>query len=317
MTDNRSGKILLLGGNGFIGRSLLKRLQSLGSPVRVVSRAAIPEPHLYESFIGDLTDPDFNFERSLDGISIVINCAGEIRDESRMEALHVHATLRYLRAAQQMVERSGPIHWVQLSSVGAYGPGFDKPRVVTESTPLNPQGVYEDTKTQADDLVTQYCASPGMSYSILRPSNVYGPGMPNGSLRSLASMIRKNLYVHIGPASAVATYVHVEDVVDALVLCAFDRKATNMVFNISNDCLFSELVEMIASSTGARQPRLRIPVWFARIIIGLLSKITALPLTQSRIDALVTQTRYSTEHLYEVVGYQPQRRIIERIDEIL
>lgn len=120
-----------------------------------------------------------------------------------MHALHVEATERLIIAAKRSARQSGmPVHWVQLSSVGAYGPVLEKAnseRIVTEETASAPVGVYECTKTLADELVMSSVENGVFSYSILRPSNVYGSGMPNGSLRQWARLIKAHCFFYVGP----------------------------------------------------------------------------------------------------------------------
>jgi nucleoside-diphosphate-sugar epimerase len=311
-------RVLLLGANGFIGKRVLERLLANHTLVKIVTRHRMAISDIpYEVIAGDLTDPAFDMGKAIEGCTVIINCAGEIRDESRMHALHVDAISRMITAIKLTAVESNKIHWVQLSSVGAYGPGFGKKRVVTEASPANPIGTYEQTKTDADRLLVALEQEQHISYSILRPSNVYGPGMTNSSLRSLAAMVKKNRYVHVGPGTAIATYVHVEDVVDALMLCAFDGRAKNLIFNISNDVRFVDFINAVADRTGSARPRIRVPAWCVRLPVWLATKVINLPITSSRIDALVTQTRYPANRLNEVLGYIPGRSIISHVDDII
>lgn len=316
-------KILLVGGAGFIGKRLSHLLLEAGHEVRALSRQA-RSGHGGNSKLEwlqlDLLDHSSDLDAAVEGCSLVFNCAGELRNEALMEALHVDATARLLAASKRQAKVSGrPLHWVQLSSVGAYGPPVcaSAERTITEESLPAPRGAYEVTKTKADDLVIGN-AQPGvLTVSILRPSNVFGPGMPNGSLRQLGRLIKRRLFFYVGAPGAVSTYVHVDDVVEALMLCGFDPAAQGEVFNLSNDCIQEELVNAIAAHLDVGQPFLRLPEGLVRGLALSGRWLKRFPLTQARVDSLVGRTHYPCEKLEAVLGYRPRRAVKDYIGEVL
>jgi nucleoside-diphosphate-sugar epimerase len=114
----------------------------------------------------------------------------------------------------------------------------------------------------------------------------------------------------------VATYVHVEDVVECLMRCAFDPRAKGHVFNLSNDCLMEELIQSIARWTGVEPPRLRIPETLARACAFAGRGIKNFPLTNGRIDALVSRTCYPNEKLRRVLDFLPIKHVPESIMDV-
>lgn len=316
-------KILLVGGAGFIGKRLTHLLLEAGHEVRALSRQA-RSAHGGNSKLEwlqlDLLDHSSDLDAAVEGCSLVFNCAGELRNEALMEALHVDATARLLAASKRQAKISGrPLHWVQLSSVGAYGPPVcaSAERTITEESLPAPRGAYEVTKTKADDLVIGN-AQPGvLTVSILRPSNVFGPGMPNGSLRQWGRLIKRRLFFYVGAPGAVSTYVHVDDVVEALILCGFDPAAQGEVFNLSNDCIQEELVNAIAAHLDVGQPFLRLPEGLVRGLALSGRWLKRFPLTQARVDSLVGRTHYRCEKLEAVLGYRPRRAVKDHIGEVL
>ena len=314
--------VAITGGNGFIGRKLLDALVRQGHAVKTLSRRPQPAfPSGIQVVTGDLVSPDCPLGQMVKGSEVIFHCAGEIRHVAAMRPLHVEGTRRLLQAVLDEAAQSGrSIHWVQLSSVGAYGPpspAANTGRVVTEETPTRPQGEYEVTKTLADELVLEACVRGRMTYSIVRPSNVFGAAMPNPSLRSLGAMVRRGLFFYIGRAGPVATYVHVDDVVTALLRCGTDPRARGETFNISNDCLLEEMVAGMASALGVRKPFLRLPEPLVRAGVHLAAKVVAVPLTQDRIDALVARTRYPYLKLEQKLGFAPRRSVPDSVGEAL
>jgi nucleoside-diphosphate-sugar epimerase len=143
-------KVAITGGTVFIGQSLVLRHVAVGDEVRVLSRRSSNQtgfPDAVKVYSVDLVSAGNSASLShfVEGADVVYHCAGEINDASRMRSLHIDGTRKLIQAA------SGNIgHWVQLSSVGAYGPC--RRGVVTEETLLRPSGVYETSKAKSDQL---------------------------------------------------------------------------------------------------------------------------------------------------------------------
>jgi nucleoside-diphosphate-sugar epimerase len=281
--------------------------------MRVLSRKPMLNNDI-DYFEGDLADAASSLDGFFKDVDVIFHCAGELKDESVMHALHVDGTKKLLQAAHTHINKTGkPLHWIQLSSVGAYGPPSKRanmPRIVTEATLTAPVGEYEVTKTLADHLVMQYSSmQPLLRYTILRPSIVIGNAMSNQSVLSLVAMIRRRLFFYIGSRSAIATYIHIDDVVDALLACAANKRAENQIFNVSNDCGWCEIVDEVARRAKIQSPRLCVPERVVRMLVSCASLFWQGPLTQERIDALVKQTHYPSTKLNEVIGLTPKRPI--------
>lgn len=304
-------RVCITGGAGFIGQQLVKSLESSGMDLILLSRV-LKESQLHKQyFLGDLTDDSVSLKGLLDEVDVIYHCAGEIHNTDRMYALHVEGTSRLLREVAAKIRATGRrIHWVQLSSVGAYGAVIgpaNAVRTVTEFTPTAPQGEYETTKTISDELVMEYAKSePLFSYSILRPSNVIGATMTNQSLRSLVNVIKSGHFFYVGSRTSIATYIHVDDVVTALKLCGREECAKGQIFNLSNDCALSEIVEAVALAAEKKPPHLCVSEGPLRILASLMRWKAGFPLTQARIDALVRHTHYPTTKIENMLGFTPQ-----------
>jgi nucleoside-diphosphate-sugar epimerase len=303
-----SESVVVTGASGFIGRTLVARLLAAGQRVTVLARDHTETfPNGVAIRVGDLTTGDGLSADLLDGADVLFHCAGEVRRTHLMRSLHVDGTRRLLEGlSRSAVRRATPLHWVQLSSVGAYGPAPRgvRGRRVSEEDPENPVGEYETTKTESDRLVVQAASYGLITHTILRPANVVGASMPNASLRRLADMVRRGWFFYVGASGAVTNYVHVDDVASALMLCASHPRATGQVFNISSDCPLEELVECIARCLGVRAPQIRVPERLARSAVRALSGLVALPLTASRIDALVNSTHYPTTKIETLLEFR-------------
>jgi nucleoside-diphosphate-sugar epimerase len=309
---NKLPKAFVTGSNGFVGQALVARLISEGYQVKALTRKKEANLNLnVEIVYGDLVSKEIKLDNFLSDCDLIFHCAGEVNNIGKMRQLHVDGTRKLLASALRSISKNGrPIHLVQLSSVGAYGPA--KPanykRKITEKTLENPSGEYETTKTEADKLVVSMAGNL-MSYTILRPSSVVGPQMKNQSFKALLLTIKKNLFFFIGSRENIATYVHINDVVEVLILCANNDKAKNEIFNLSNDCLFSEIVLKVSALFGHSAKRLCISEPLIRFIIGCIPRFINFPLTNARVDSLVSRTQYSNKKLKEMLGFEPKHSI--------
>lgn len=318
-------RVLVIGGRGFIGARLIEILAKKGCQIDVLSRTKITPHHGGSGAIkyiqADLLDASFNFENLIVQYSVIFNCAGELHNELLMKKLHIDSIQRLVNACINASKLQNlTVHWVQLSSVGAYGPSrpiASIERIVTEDTPTNPLGTYEVTKTLADELIIQASKASWFTYSILRPSNVYGKNMPNNSIRQLGRIIQSNLFFYIGKPGAVSNYVHVDDVAEALALCGFDPRAKNEIFNLSNDCPQENVLGAMARALDSSEPRIRINEGLVRFCVFLFSWIKWVPLKKSRVDALVNRTHYSNDKLHKLLDFVPSRDVTKTISEVL
>lgn len=311
-------KICITGGTGFIGKNLVRQLTSEGHFVTLLTRK--PGLEFQKNvlcMLGDLTFHDSQLDDFVANCDVLFHCAGETKDVKKMHALHVGGTRCLLKAVQRTGRK---IHWVQLSSVGAYGPPQDgayQERIVTEATVLNPQGEYETTKAESDNLVGGAAQNGILTHSILRPSNVYGPGMSNHSLISLILLIKRRSFFYIGNSNAIATYVHVSDVVSALMKCAFDLRAKGQIYNLSYDCFFEDLIKRVAHILDVKPPWIRVPEKVLRLFVKLTEGWINTPLTSSRIDSLVSRTSYPTNKIQNELDFEFLKPMIVAVDELV
>jgi len=287
--------VAITGGTGFIGRHLLARHVALGDRVRYLTRKkpleSIPGA---EIFIGDLSASE-TLRGFVQGADVLYHCAAELRDASAMEKTNVTGTTNLLRAATGEIGR-----WVQLSSTGIYG--AVRHGEVREDAEIRPGNAYERSKAAADALVL--AAAEKLSCVLLRPSNVYGADMPNQSLFQLIRMIDKGLFFFIGPRGATVNYVHVENVVDALLACAHATLPANgRAYIVSDHRPLEAFAGIIAEHLGKPTPRMRLPELPVRALAAACGWLPGVPLKTSRIDALTNRTVYCTDRIEAELGF--------------
>jgi nucleoside-diphosphate-sugar epimerase len=291
-------RVGVTGASGFIGSGLVRRHLAAGDVVRCLSRTpGSVAPAGAIVMTGDLEYPDEGLARFADGLDVLYHCAGEVQRSSRMRRINVEGTRALLLAAEGRIGR-----WVQLGSIGVYGP--HRSGIVSEETPLTPSSVYEQSKTDADALVLDAARRKAVgSAVVLRPSIVFGPGMPNQSLARLIGFIEQGRFFFIGTPGASANYVHVSNVVDALALCGVAPEASGRVYNLSDWCTIEDFAGAIADAVGRPRPWLRLPEAPVRAAVRTFGRLVPLPLTETRVDALVNRCRYSIGRIQRELGF--------------
>ena len=304
------------GGSGFVGKRLVEQLMREGFLVRILThnrKRSFPDG--VEIFYTDLTSTTCNLKGFFSGCDVFFHCAGDIQNPMRMHALHVDGIERLLKAFCDEVDLTGhPIHWVQLSSVGVYSNSINHPakvRKISELSRTHPFGEYEVTKIKADKLLLEAAKSSKFTFSILRPSNIIGLDMSNQSFRGLVENIIKRRFFYIGSIHSVSNYIHIDDVVSALLLCSRSSKATNQIFNLSNDCKLSDIVLSLSLDKKMKHKNLIVPEWLVRFMVRITPGFVNFPLTQNRIDVLISKTYYSNSKIERLLKFSPKKFIPE------
>jgi nucleoside-diphosphate-sugar epimerase len=294
-----SDVILLTGASGFIGAAFLKHALAKGWRMRVLTRKPNewPSKACLEVAEGDFSSQT-DWSRVLEGVQLVVHAAAEIEEPALMPVVNVFGPERMLQAAVG----AGVKRWVQLSSVGSYGPVLSG--LVSEDWPDGPSNPYEVSKTSFDEILKQAAQAHGIEICIVRPSNVYGPSMRNQSIQQMLNAIQKNLFAFIGPEGASANYVHVEDVVQAIDLCVSHPKATNQTYIVSAWGTMEEMVSGLAAGAGLTPPSRRIPLPVASLLVKAMQWWSRWPLSLSRVQAMSMRSRYSTEKIENELGWK-------------
>src|SRR5450631_969423 len=196
-------RILVTGGTGFVGRSLVNKLVAGGLSVRILSRSGRDSEHPNISLCrGDLTSRK-DLKVAMQGCKVIFHCAAEKTNEDVMTAVNVTATRHLLELARDLRVR----YFCHLSSVGVIG--RTRLKLVDESVACNPTNRYEATKWAAEEIVREGLDDGRVV--ILRPTNIFGA-------ETLRTMLRKSFRTHIRAflkGNECAHLVYVNDVVAA------------------------------------------------------------------------------------------------------
>lgn len=303
--------VAITGGTGFIGKHLIARHVARGDQVRYLTRRKAEEDiRGAVGYIGNLSCSMDELKRFVQGADVVYHGAAELRNEPEMHNTNVLGTANLLAAASGGIGR-----WVQLSSTGVYG--SERHRDIDEDAAINPGNAYDKSKAASDSLLCAAAENQKVPCVLLRPSNVYGTDMPNQSLFQLIRMIDRGRLFFIGKQGAAANYIHVENVVDALVLCGTAVLPVNgRAYIVSDHRTLEDFVGIIAASLEKETPEMSLPESLVRTAVALAGSIPKFPLSSSRVDALTNRTVYRTDRIESELGYKNTISMEEGIGEL-
>lgn len=217
MTDSHK-RILLLGGNGFLGRNLAKGFASTDMfQVSVFDISKPKEPlDKITYYTGSLEDSSAIFEILRKGkINVLIHLVSTILPGSSLTQYINNCRLVQLSTIPLLDYcAKNNIEMVFLSSGGTvYGV---KGGTISENEPVAPISYYGLSKVQIEDLINFYHRRYGLNYLILRPSNPYGHGQnlygKQGLIAVILGNILKNEPVTIfGNGDIVRDYIYIDD----------------------------------------------------------------------------------------------------------
>ena len=227
--------ILITGATGFIGGHLARRLQTqerahVRALVRSPQKAAPLADLGIEIIPGDITDPDAVRE-AMRGADIVYHAAAwadEQGDRDAVWAVNVGGTQNMVDAAiEHQVRR-----FIHLSSCAVYG--SLQQLDIDETTPPRMTGrIYHDSKVAAEEVVFRAYREHGLPVVVARPSQVYGPGSPQFTIRVIQA-VKAGKVMLVDQGRHHFKPIYIDNLIDALVLCAVVDDAVGEALNITD-----------------------------------------------------------------------------------
>ncbi len=302
--------VLVTGATGVVGPALIRELAARGYRVRALVRRSPPAGILPETTIlvpGDLDDR-CALSSAVKGADVVVHLAAMLHrydppPELRREIwrVNVEGTRNLARAAAG----AAVSRLVLFSSISVYGPG-DGRSVRDESSPLNPDGWYAESKVEAEREAL--AVGPAV---VLRMAAIHGPGMRGNYVRLMRAMARGVLPL-LGDGRNRRTLVHLQDACRAALLAAESDRAGGRVFNVS-DGSTPTLLEIVAAIRAAMGRPVRVfrvhpaPVRAAAGLLEGASRLLGLrsPFSWKLVDKLTEDVAVDSSLIRRELGFRP------------
>jgi UDP-glucose 4-epimerase len=253
-------RILVTGGAGFVGATLVRQLTAAGHRVRVFDNYSTGDAaHLAgvdaELVEGDIRDADA-LDTALAGMDSVVHLAAagsvimSIADPAANFDVNVLGTFRVLDAAR----RAGVERIVQASTGGALIGNATPP--VDESSLPKPISPYGASKLAGEGYAHAFATCYGLRTVALRFANVYGPWSEKkqGAITKFFQAIHTGEPIVIfGDGSASRDYLHVDDIARAIGLGLASDVPGGTVLHVASgvETTTAQLADLCRAAAGA------------------------------------------------------------------
>ncbi len=247
--------VTILGGGGFVGRYVARRMAQAGWRVRVASRR--PNEHLYVRTYGvpgqvepvacNIRD-DESLRAVIKGAEAVVNCVGILVETgpNRFAAVQAEGAERAARIARE----EGVVRFVHISAIGADDAS---------------ESLYARTKAAGERAVLRHYPDA----VILRPSIIFGP--EDQFFNRFAGMAVISPLLPIVGAKTRFQPVWVDDVAQAAARAAMGE-VPGGIYELGGPevATFRDLMARMLAEIRRRRLVVSLPFWAARILATIL-----------------------------------------------
>lgn len=289
-TNDLSTVVLVTGGTGFLGSTLIKQLIDSGIDVRATKRESSVIPSILENHPrlqwvnADMND-FFALSDAFEGVTKVYHCAAFISfhraDDSRMRQVNVEGTAHIVTLALE--HRARLVYASSIAAVGRSKQGLE----TTEEDLWeysNDKSAYSISKYEAEQEVWRGIAE-GLDAVIVNPSLIIGRGAKtagNGATGTIFAELQRGLDFY---ATGSVGLVDVVDVANAMVVLMEKTTITGERFLLNNANMSSkELLARCSTYLGRPAPRYKLTpfmlgiawrtAWFSALFTGKRPALT-------------------------------------------
>ena len=253
-------KIYIVGSSGFIGQNLAKRY----------SGEVVFEHKRYFNLLGKLDwfRPD-----------VIINCAAEIYDHSKMYEVNVQLVKDCLEYCREFPNTQ----FIQLGSSSEYG-AVDHPS--HEHDPVQVENMYGGTKAAATLLCQAYAKQFNTDVQVIRPYSPFGPGeRPHRLFPNLWRAFKLDQPMNL--VQGVHDFCYIDDFVDAVdLIISNDSRTPGEIINVSSgeQTTNAQVLELFRSITGKQGA------------VTVDERFVTPPVWQADISHIKTKYNWSPKH---------------------
>jgi nucleoside-diphosphate-sugar epimerase len=318
--------ILITGATGFIASHLIPKLIQQDWQISGTIRNPLHQlPPTVEPVTISNINGTTNWNYALKGIDIVIHLAARahiLQDkaanpEAEFFKINTEGTANLVKQAIQ----AGVKHFAFISSIGAMITLSDQ--TLSENSPCQPDTPYGRSKLQAEQALINLANQSSMTWTILRPTLVYGPGNP-GNMERLIQLVNRGLPLPFASVKNRRSFVFVGNLVDAIATSLTHPKAANQIFLVSDgqDLSTLQLVHKIAYNLGKPCNVLPVPPSLLKLTGYLGDTVQYLsqrpiPLNTSTIDRLLGSLCVDSSHIQTTLNWQPPFTLDQGLEQTL
>ena len=316
-------KVLVTGGQGFLGSHIVTGLLNEGKEVRILARPGKDSSHELSKdvniFYGDIRDTEA-VEAAVNGVDIVIHVVSNFRkggsDNQEAYSVNVLGTENVLHAAKKYNVR----HLIHCSTIGVHGTVLEIP--ANESTPFNPTDLYQETKLIAEKKVWKFHQDNDLPITVIRPISLFGPD--DQRMLKLFRMINKGRFFIVGDGEVLFHPTYIDDAVKGFLTCIENPKAYGQAFIIGGEqyVTLNQLCQIIADELNVKPPSLKLPMAPILALATICEKACEPfgiepPLHRRRVSFFQNNRAFSIAKAKDILQFEPQYSIKDCIHATL
>jgi nucleoside-diphosphate-sugar epimerase len=321
-------KVLVTGATGFLGKALARRLHARGDEVTALGRNPSILAELAREGLrplrADLGD-EAAIRAACQGQEIVFH-SGALSSAWGPASEFFRANVLGTRHVIAGCEAAGVRRLVHVSTPSIYF-RFESRLEVREDAPLpaQPANEYARTKLLAEAEIDQAHAR-GLPVISIRPRAIFGEG-DNAILPRLISRLASGRLRVIGDGQNITDLTYVENVVDALLLCAeAPENLLGRKYNLTNGepLPLWGLIRQVCAALGYEYPRRSIPypvaMGLATVLEGVSRLLPGQPeplLTRYMVGVLAKSTTLDISAARRDLGYAPRVSVQEGFERFV
>ena len=285
--------ILVTGGTGFIGQSLIRHLVEIDRPVRTLLKPSQKSPNLPRGVAVEAAVSSLKDERSLRAamkdVDVIIHLAGAERLGSRsdLEGVDVEGT----RLIAQVAAQAGVKRIFYLSHLGA-----------------NRASAYPVLK--AKGIAENFLIQSGIPYTIFRSAAVFGPGDQFTTSLTRILKISPGIFLMPGKGDSLLQPIWIGDLVFCISLALDDPQSADKIFPVGGGEYFQfrEVVEILMKASGTHRRITSLgPAYLRMLTLWMENTFRNFPISLFWLDYLSTDRTCPIDTLPRQFGLIPAR----------
>jgi nucleoside-diphosphate-sugar epimerase len=303
-------KVLVTGGTGFSGKTLVKRLLDEGHEVIALDyKEGLNTQELRDwgatVVIGSVTDKDV-VARCMEGVEVVQHLAAAFRELNVPDTYYYDVNVNGTRNVLDAALAQGVKKFIYCSTCGVHG-NIDHPPG-GEDAPIQPADYYQRTKYEAEPIVNEYFAK-GLKTVILRPAAIYGPGDPERFFM-IFKRVAKGSFPMFGNGKTYYHPLYIDNLVDAFMLAMEAGRGDGKAYLVADEDYveIEELVRKVGRALNIDVKIQHYPVWPV-VLVGHVCetvckpfKVTP-PIFPRRVDWYRQNRAFKIDNIKNDLGY--------------